>query len=232
MYGTDARLPVDCVLDEVRPATVPAAADRATRIKQALDAARSKTELAQSRQKRLADRHRRLLQLKEGDQVLLSTEHLQLRSGTHKLTARYIGPFRVKGLVNDNAVTLELPPLLGALHPTFNISRLKVYHDGHRLFPGRPQRRTEPPAVRTDTNGVGEWEVECIVAQRGTGASRQLLVRWLGYGPEDDQWQPRALLTKTAPFAVAEFDALQQGGSHESALSALYQLLTHPARAG
>ena len=59
--------------------------------------------------------------------MLLATEGLQLRSGTHKLTGRYIGPFAVIGSVNDNAVTLELPPLLGALHPMFNIGRLKLY---------------------------------------------------------------------------------------------------------
>ena len=74
VYGTDARLPIDCALDGVRPATVPAAGDRAQRMKKALDLARSKAELAQARQKRLADRHRRLLQLTAGDQVLLSTE--------------------------------------------------------------------------------------------------------------------------------------------------------------
>ena len=34
----------------------------------------------------------------------------------------------------------DLPPLLGALHPTFNISRLKLYRDGSKQFPGRPQR--------------------------------------------------------------------------------------------
>jgi len=56
---------------------------------------------------------------------------LQLRSGTHELTGRFIGPFTVTGSVNDNAVQLqlELPQLLGALslHSTFidNISRLK-----------------------------------------------------------------------------------------------------------
>ena len=95
VYGTEARLPIDCALDEVRPASVPAAGQRAERMKLAVDHARSQAELAQAKQKRLADRHRRLLQLKEGDQVLLATEGLQLRSGTHKLTGRYIGPFRV-----------------------------------------------------------------------------------------------------------------------------------------
>ena len=192
VYGTEARLPIDCALDDARPATVPAASERAERMRQALDHARSKAEQAQARQKRLADRHRRLLQLKEGDQVLLSTEGLQLRSGTHKLTGRYIGPFRVVGTVNENAVKLDLPPLLGALHSTFNISRLKLYRDGSPAFPHRPQRFSQPPAVDADTNGAALYEVECVVAQRGKSGARQLLVRWKGYGPEHDEWIQRS----------------------------------------
>ena len=105
VYGTEARLPIDCALDEARPASVPAAGERAERMQQAMNLARTKTEQAQAKQKRLADRHRRLLQLKPGDRVLLATEGLRLRSGTHKLTARYIGPFPVVGSVNDNAMS-------------------------------------------------------------------------------------------------------------------------------
>jgi hypothetical protein len=213
VYGTDARLPIDCALDDARPVTVPAAAQRAERMQKALDLARSKAEIAQAKQKRLADQHRRLQLLKPGDRVLLSTDGLQLRSGTHKLTARYIGPFDVVGCVNDNAVTLALPPLLGALHPTFNISRLKLYRDGRALFPNRPQRLQQPPAVETDSNGVARYEVECVLAQRGAAGRRELLVRWKGYGAEDDQWQPRSQLIRTAADAVADFDSRQARGA-------------------
>jgi hypothetical protein len=195
-------------------------------MKLALDHARTQAERAQAKQKRLADRHRRLLELKDGDQVLLATEGLQLRSGTHKLTGRYIGPFRVVGRVNDNAVTLSLPPLLGALHSTFNISRLKPYRDGRTAFPGRPQRLHQQPAVEADTNGVAEYEVEAVMAQRSRGGRRELLIRWVGYGPEHDQWQLRSELVRTAPLKVAEFDTLQNGPAPHVAQLALYQL-TH-----
>ena len=236
VYGTEARLPIDCALDDARPSTVPAVGQRAERMKQALNWARSKAEMAQAKQKRLADQHRRLLQLRDGDQVLLATDGLRLRSGTHKLTARYIGPFRVCGTVNDNAVTLELPPLLGALHPTVNIARLKLYRDGRAQFPDRPQRYTQPPAVETDTNGVASYVVECAVAQRGTGAGRQLLVRWKGYGAEHDEWVRRSELVRTAPVVVAQYDALQRGGSAHAVQAALSHLWVSrtaaPAAAG
>lgn len=84
-----------------------------------------------------------------------------------------------------------------------------MYRDGSALFPERPQRYEQPPAVETDTNGVAEYEVECILAQRGTARRREMLVRWLGYAAEHDQWKPRSELQETAPEKVAEFDALQ-----------------------
>jgi len=219
VYGTEARLPIDCALDGAKPATLPAVEDRAEGMRKALNSARSRTEIAQARQKRLADQHRRLMQLKEGDQVLLATEGLRLRSGTHKLTGRYIGPFTVIGSVNDNAVTLILPPLLGALHPTVNISRLKLYRDGRVLFPSRPVQFQQPPAVSTDTNGAESYEVESVLAQRGGGArgrGRQLLVRWKGYGAEHDQWVSRSELMQSAAEAVADSDARQRVGSQHA----------------
>jgi hypothetical protein len=209
VYGTEARLPIDCALDDARPAKLPAVEQRAERMKKALDFARSKAEQSQARQKAQADRHRRLMHVQVGDLVLLSTQGLQMRSGTHKLTARYIGPFRVVGKVNDNAVKLELPPLLGALHSTVNISRLKQYRDGRQRFPDRPQRLEQPPAVETDSNGAPQYAVECVVAQRGASARKELLVRWKGYGPEDDQWLRRSELVRTAPDVVADFEINQ-----------------------
>ena len=85
--------------------------------------------------------------------------------------------------------------------------------------------------MRTDTNGVSSYEVESVVAQRRVGARSQLLVRWLGYGPEHDEWQPRSVLMQSAPIAVAEFDALQQGGSQKAAQAALYLLLSRRRQA-
>jgi hypothetical protein len=69
--------------------------------------------------------------------------------------------------------------------------------------------------------------VEAVLAQRGTGTLRELLIRWKGYGPEDDQWQRRCELVRTAPEKVAEYDGLQVGNSLHAARSALYQVLMY-----
>ena len=140
IYGMRPRLPIDVALADFEPKN-PAAIDRAARMFQAVEAGRSYLLTAQDRQARNADRHRRPLTFKVGDAVLLSTEGLQLKRGTNKLCSRYIGPFPVTAVVNRNAYTLQLPNQLGALHPTFNIEKLKAYRDGRGLFPGSVLRR-------------------------------------------------------------------------------------------
>jgi len=167
LNGCKPRLPVDAALAEAGPPKNPAAATRAERMRQALAAARDKLLAAQEHQKRNADRHRRELKLDVGDEVLLSAEGLKLQGHGNKLCSPYVGPFKVTAVVNTNAFTLDLPPQLQALHPTFNISKLKSYRDGRQEFPDRPQRFDRPPpAAEADSNGDAEWIVERILSKR------------------------------------------------------------------
>ena len=206
VYGVAPRLPIDVALDTLTP-RVPAAVDRAARMKQAFDFARGQLADAQERQARNADRHRRELKLAVGDQVLLSTEHLTLRNFTNKLCSRFVGPFPVTKVVNANAFELKLPPQLQALHPVFNISRLKPYVASNPKFATRPQRfGRPPPEADTDTNGDKVFEVERIVAARGRGRGLRYLVAWKGYPPEENTWEPRAALAN-ARNVLAEFEA-------------------------
>jgi len=111
-----------------------------------------------------------------------------------------------------NAYTLALPPQLQALHPTFNIDRLKPYHDGRMEFPARPLPNARPPPVaEADTNGDAVYEVERIVAQRKRGRAVECLVRWKGYPPEENTWESRSKLARTAADVLADFDAAQLG---------------------
>lgn len=192
LYGRKPRLPIDVALNQAGQPKNPAAAKRAERMQQALAFARQKLLAAQERQKRNADRHRRELKLEEGDEVLLSAEGLRLKGHGNKLCSPYVGPLKVTAVINPNAVTLALPPQLQALHPTFNISRLKPYRDGRDAFPARPQRYNRPPPVAlADTNGDEESVVESILAKRTTRrGEEQYLVAWRGYPPEENTWEP------------------------------------------
>ena len=197
LYGMQPRLPIDAALG-VRTSNNPAALDRATAMQAALRFAHDHLLTAQQRQARNADRSRRDLSLAVGDEVLLSTDGLQLKHGSDKLCSRYVGPFRITAVVNRNAYTLALPPQLQALHPTFNIEKLKRYRDGRALFPGRPQAFDRPPPViEQDSNGDQEWAVESIVAQRLKGRRKEYLVAWVGYPPEENTWEPRETVKET-----------------------------------
>jgi len=213
VFGQPARLPLDVKLDEITP-RVPAAVDRAARMKQALDFIRANLVVAQERQKRNADRHRRELKLDVGDKVLLSTEHLKLRGGTNKLCSRYVGPFTVKKVVNANAFELVLPPQLQALHPVFNISRLKPYVSNAAAFATRPQRFDRPPPeAEADSNGNAMWQVDRVLACKKVGRGKRYLVAWKGYPPEENTWEPHAAISHTSAFE--DFQAAQLAADSE-----------------
>ena len=72
---------------------------------------------------------------------------------------------------------------------------------------GRPRRPAAAPSRARD--GAAAAVVD-LVAQNGAGSRRRLLVRWVGYAPEEDSWEKRSELVKTAAKKVAEWEALQQ----------------------
>ena len=206
LYGMQPRLPIDVALASA-PRN-PAAVDRATRMRAAVEYAREHLLTAQERQIRNASR--RPASLSVGDLVLLSTDGLTLRDFGNKLCARYVGPFAVTAAVNANAYTLALPPQLSALHPTFNVDKLKLYRSGAAAFPDRPAPFARPPPVAdADSNGDAQWEVERITAQRKRGRGHEYLVSWVGYPAEENEWRTRADLAGS-PRALAEWDALQK----------------------
>ena len=141
--------------------------------------------------------------------VLLSTDHLRLvgsESRTPKFTYKFIGPFKIKRVVNENADELDLPPQL-QINPVLNISRLKVYHDGQRLFPDRPPPDSRPPPEVVLEDGAAVFEVESILAKRGTSRrNTEYLIKWKGYPLWEATWEPSSSLTEAAQV-VRSFEA-------------------------
>ena len=197
LHGTKPRLQIDVALTPLQSRN-PAATSRAERMQVALKFAREHLLTAQERQAAAANRHRRDDAFRVGDQVLLSTEGLQLRNFTNKLCSRFVGPFAVTAVVNANAYTIALPPQMQALHPTFNIDKLKRYREGRADFPTRPQRYDRPPPeAQADSNGDAIFIVDRIVAAKKVrlGRATYYLVAWKGYPPEENTWKPRSALT-------------------------------------
>jgi len=71
---------------------------------------------SQEEMKKYVNRNRKeIVEYKVGDRVLLSTKNLtwQIRNRkTKKLMEKFIGPHKIKKIISENAVELELPVLM------------------------------------------------------------------------------------------------------------------------
>ena len=81
----------------------------------------------QEKIKKYAGRDRKeVVEYKVGDKVLLSTKDLmwQMRSKKiKKLTEKFVGLYKIKKIISENAVKLELPALM-KIHLVVNVSRI------------------------------------------------------------------------------------------------------------
>ncbi|KAE8961128.1 hypothetical protein PF005_g1706 [Phytophthora fragariae] len=93
-------------------------------------------------------------------------------------------------------------------------------HDSQRSpsrlrSPKRTSYRREPPPPIVESAGDTRWIVDHIVAHedpprtrnrtsdqptRGIPAARRYRVRWLGFPPDDDTWEPRSTLLRVREY--------------------------------
>jgi hypothetical protein len=149
----------------------------------------AKTNLvaAQEKQSRFANQSRRELEFQVGDQVMLSTENMNVGERSRKLCAKYAGPHKIIAHPSLNTYRLQLPLELSRLHSVFHSSVLKPFHDDTERFTNRP-RINRPPAIIVDNEQ--KYEVEDIRAYRVKRGVGQYLVKWRGYGEHESEWRP------------------------------------------
>jgi hypothetical protein len=196
-YGREPLLPIDLSLTPLLGAKVrdnPTAAAEVAAWRAAFGQAARNTRAAQERQKEYADQHRRPASFKVGDRVWLSTKHIKLigeSKRTSKLAEQWLGPYRIKRVLNQNAYELEVPASL-KIHPVINVSRLKEHRDGTQQFPDRPAPPARPDPVAVEDNGAPIFEADRILDHRRSGRLKriQYLVRWSGYPDAEATWEP------------------------------------------
>jgi hypothetical protein len=130
---------------------------------------------------------------------------------SRKLTARYLGPFRVEKVVNLITYKLELLTTM-RIHPVFHVSLLKPFKTCDE-FTNRQEPTPVQPAVAEDN----QWYVEPLLDKSiRTHHGKRIahyLVRWKGFGPEDDYWIPHTAIEQSL---IADYEASHHGGCDTS----------------
>lgn len=181
---------------------VPSATAFTRGLEEHIQAAKKCLMQAQDRQKAYADTKRRDVSFAVGQLVLLSTKNIKLKKTAdmvRKLMPKWVGPFRVLEHVGPVAVRLELPAHL-KIHPVFHVSLVKEYRSDGALQP-------LPPMDFIDNDPVYKVDrlLSSRVRKRGSRRVTEYLVRWEGYSPMHDSWEPAVnILDKSL---IADFKA-------------------------
>ena len=131
---------------------------------------------------------------KVGNLVMLSTLNRRRdykSSGQHRV-AKFMpcfdGPYLVtNSFPKASTVTLDIPHAPN-LFPMFHTSHIKPFiANDDSKFPSRTLDRPGP--ISTAPDGSPEYLMEKLIDHKSTGHGNfKYLVRWTGYGPEDDIW--------------------------------------------
>jgi hypothetical protein len=133
-----------------------------------------------------------------GEKVWLEGTNLHLSHPTAKLAPKWYGPFPVTKTISLVVYQIKLPTSWKIFN-TFHASLLSPYRETIEHRANYP----EPPLDLV--NEQEEYEVEEILASRHYGHWKKLqyLVKWVGYSPAHDSWEPAENVN--APELVTAF---------------------------
>ncbi|SOV05166.1 uncharacterized protein UDID_17854 [Ustilago sp. UG-2017a] len=182
-YGYHPRFSFDNT-DPASPALFPTARSYAEQLKQLHEYVRGELVKANSQLAEQFDKRRLPApQFRPGDRVWLSADNIRSLRPTKKLDYRRLGPFSVSEIISSHAYRLQLPPSM-KIHNVFHVDRLEPY-----VANTIPNRVQLPPPHKVDHRYRDPLFY---------------LVRWVGYGPDHNSWEPASNLTHASDL-ITEF---------------------------
>ena len=182
-----------------RPSKLEAVNEFADRMKSTLDKARTALSKSKDDMARYYNQRRTPAPtFAVGEKVFLDASDISTTRPSKKFTHRYLGPFPVVRPVGSHAYRLKLPPSMSRLHPVFHV--VKLLPAPPDLIVGRRPRPPPPPEI---VGGEQRYEIDEVIDSRMKGRRLLYLVRWKGYGREENSWIPQGDLD--APQLIADF---------------------------
>jgi hypothetical protein len=118
-----------------------------------------------------------------GQKVLVKGTDLRVKVKSPKLAAKNYGPYEIIEQFGPVTFKLKLPKAM-KVHPVYHASKFIPYHED--TIAGR--KPTEPPPIEVE--GYDEFEVEEILDSTIKRNKIQYLVKWKGYDPSYNTWEP------------------------------------------
>jgi hypothetical protein len=145
------------------------------------------------------DKRRPEIEYNVGDKVMLSTKNRRREfkekvgdGRVAKLMLRYDGPWEIlESRPETSTYKLDLPNYTN-IFPIFHASQIKPFTpNDDDSFPSRKNAEIPPPVL---VDGELENYVERILDYKKIHRKPSYLVRWVGFGPEHDEWLPASML--------------------------------------
>ena len=194
---------------EPQEGKVPAATERARRMREVHDELVERWRDASESQIKYQRANQKPKEFQVGDKVLLSTKNLRLKVPKKKMAAKFIGPFRITDAVGKQAYRLALPTSY-QIHNVFHVSLLEPWEG----------RAGEEPANHMQlAEDNDEWEVERIVDARKRKGKQYYLVLWKNWPEEYTSWEPEEHCSH-AKSAIADWESQnpRKGSAHKRSL--------------
>ena len=157
------------------------------------------------------------------DKVCLDASDICTTCPLQNLAHHSLSPFMIVWKVGWNTYWLHLLTSMSRLHPIFNV--IKLLPTPSDPIPGQ---KASPPPLPEIVDGEEHYVVEWILDSQFMRGHLQFLMKWEGYGYEENPWVSEQDVT--APDKLHKFYQIHPGALHWIHSLAFQSLMSHALR--